>query len=255
MSRPRAALLVVVVALSACGSAEDPLATVHVESDPSLPFTICMNGAGGDRHPGNQVVDAMCAGLSGLVQDCAGETCRATFRFSELTRVVDVMRALRSDDEGRARPLHVVGYSFGAVNALDAIARLHADPALDEESARVDRVAVIDPFAPFASEPLDVADNVRAFWSYRHSIAPVDDCSADRPVIGPYEGLRPRCLDGTPCFDFDWSVDAETAHVDHCDVTDVSAPAIVHNLAEGENAHRYVPLPEGVPVERRPKSE
>jgi pimeloyl-ACP methyl ester carboxylesterase len=234
--------------IAACGA--DPLADVIVDDDPSVPLSICLNGAGSASHPGNLVVEDLCAGLPGIVQDCVDADCRATFRPTDGARVAEIIKALRAS-ESDTRPLHLLGYSLGGVNVLDVAKRLHDDTVLDDEASRVERLVVIDPFAPFLPEPLDVADNVRAFWSYRHSIAPEDDCSADRPLIGPYEGKRPRCLDGTPCLDFDWSLFPEGRDVDHCTVTDRSAPAVRLNLVEGADATRYVPLPPTVAVERR----
>jgi pimeloyl-ACP methyl ester carboxylesterase len=234
--------------VAACGA--DPLAGVVIDDDPGLPLTLCLNGAGGASHPGNMVVEDLCASLPGVVQHCADGDCQSTFRPTDGLRIVEIIKAVRGSEED-SRPLHLLGYSLGGVNILDVAQRLALDPALDAFSARVDRVVVIDPFAPFIAEPLDVADNVLAFWSYRHSIAPEDDCSADRPIFGPYEGKRPRCLDGTPCFDFDWSLFPEGRDVDHCTVTDRSAPAARHNLVDGTDATRYVPLPPTVAIERR----
>ena len=92
----------------------------------------------------------------------------------------------------------------------------------------------IDPFSPVGPDPLIIPDNVESAWLYRHSVAPPDGCSNDRPVIGPYEGFSMVCDEASACVDYDYSLDERYTDIDHCDVPGVAFDAAWRNVTTGE---------------------
>jgi len=178
----------------------------------SCSITVCLNGAGGDRHPGNQVIAELCSGLPGLIEDCSEGPCESTFPSSAGARAGDAIALAFMSAETSTCPISVVGYSLGGVNAV-AMAQ-----SLAGRGISIDRMILIDPFSPLGPDPLVIPANVSSTWVYRHSVAPADDCSADRPIIGPYEGFAPACAPESRCQDYDFSADERYRDVDHCTV-------------------------------------
>ncbi len=218
-----AAALIATLMLPACGGRRD---TLWHPPEPCA-VTVCMNGAGGDRHPGNQTVNTLCAQLPGKVEDCAEEPCASTFASFDGARVeLAVQEALAGAADGCT--LSLVGYSLGGVNAVSVA------QALNDRGVVIDRLVLLDPFSPLGPDPLVIPPGVRHAWLYRHSVAPPDDCSADRPLIGPYEGFGMTCAEGTACLDVDYSLDERFTHVDHCTVPEVAFDAAWRNVTTGE---------------------
>lgn len=216
--------LIALLLLPACGGRRD---TLWHPPEPCA-VTVCMNGAGGDRHPGNQVVTALCNDLPGKIEDCADEPCASTFAAFDGARVeLAVQEAIAGAVEGCT--LSIVGYSLGAVNAVAAA------QSLSDRGVSVDRLVLIDPYSPVGPDPLVIPEHVERAWLYRHSVAPADDCSADRPVIGPYEGFGMTCVEASHCVDYDYSLDERWTHIDHCEVPEVAFDAAWTNVTRGED--------------------
>ena len=80
-------LIASIVALASsapgCGGRRD---TLWHPPEPCA-VTVCMNGAAGDRHPGNQTINALCADLPGKIEDCADGPCASTFASFDGARV------------------------------------------------------------------------------------------------------------------------------------------------------------------------
>ena len=248
---PRALVVLLLLASGACAPVGGPNARWSASSQ----ATICLNGAGRADHPGNLVVDALCAELPGLIEDCSRGACRPTFLATDVVGAEVALREV-SLGLGDGDTLSVVGYSLGGINATILAARFSADAAVRAQRRRIDRLVLLDPFSPAASRPLDIPDGVRAAWVYRHSVAGPEDCSGDR-AIGPYLGIRPRCAADQRCRDYDWStVEAIADTVGHCTVTDLSVDAVVHNVRTGEDADDDIapnlPAPTDVEVRARP---
>ncbi len=237
----RATLFVsLLVLLSACGSELDHQAS----DDPAI--TLCVNGAGGANHPGNAVVTELCEQLPGLIRACpADDDCRATFRFTETTAAADALASTILARRGAGQaigPVSLVGYSYGAVNIVEQILPTFlANQSVDQNDRVIDRVVLIDPFRPLIADPLKVPLGVRHVWSYRHSVAPPDDCSA-RPLQRGYQGAAISCLTSSRCLDYDFTLIDEA--VDHCTVTDRARPAALTNILTGaDERHHDLPAP------------
>jgi hypothetical protein len=228
---PRSALLssslvLPALALLACGGAPEDAEARWQQPEPCA-VTVCMNGAGGDRHPGNQVINALCADLPGKVEDCSEAPCSSSFASFDGSRVeLAVEEALSAAADGCT--LSLVGYSWGAVNAVAV------SEALGARGVSVDRMVLVDPFSPVGPDPLIIPATVENTWLYRHSVAPADGCSNDRPLIGPYEGFSMVCDEATACVDYDYSLDERYTGIDHCEVPEVAFHAAFRNVTTGE---------------------
>jgi pimeloyl-ACP methyl ester carboxylesterase len=158
-------------------------------------------------------------------------------------------RVLDASDE-RCQ-LDVLGYSWGGVNAVDLARRMHADSRVGAPWA-VTRLVLLDAYQPGAK--LVIPPNVERVVSFRHSIAPANDCSRDAP-FGPYLGLAPRCaavpnaVSAQLCEDFDFSLSAgrfRGGAVGHCDVPRAAQAAVVQVLRD----EPLTEAPPSVPVVR-----
>jgi hypothetical protein len=128
--------------------------------------------------------------------------------------------------------LNVVGYSWGGFNALDFINAVNGDRRFAPERKTISRYFALDAFrTDFLVIPrqwLDVPANVKRFWSFRHSVAPANDCSIILDgLLGPFTGRTPYCTGSTECHDYDFSKADATKGVDHCEVPEVANPFVV----------------------------
>ncbi|MCB9668710.1 MAG: hypothetical protein H6736_06785 [Alphaproteobacteria bacterium] len=197
---------------------------------PTVRHQLCLNGAGADEDGGNPFVTALCEGLPNVLRN-EGDP---FFRTWELRLAREAMlEVLDTDGDGAVTDadeavVDVLGYSWGGVNAT--LIDLHAEPGVTSRRPLIGRMALIDPFVPPADEPLVLAGRVEALWSYRHTVAPPWDCSAEA-FAGPYIGRPMDCssIDG-PCVEHDVSADRT---VSHCSIVSEVAPYVRANLVDG----------------------
>jgi pimeloyl-ACP methyl ester carboxylesterase len=221
--------------------------------------TVCLTGAGGHRG-----FESFCESelVVGRIDDCRTAPCQPTFATFPLMTAQPVWDAvfpvLDSNADGKLDAsdelcqLDVLGYSWGAVNAVDLARRMHADARV-EPPWGITRLVLLDAFQPGAK--LTIPANVERVVSFRHSVAPPNDCSLDAP-FGPYLGLAPRCPPAASgarpiCEDFDFSLSVGRfggrpgTKVGHCDVPHAAKAGIAQVLRDEE----LTEVPPSVPVE------
>jgi pimeloyl-ACP methyl ester carboxylesterase len=205
--------------------------------------TLCMAGAFQRGDGANPAFERLCERLPGIAKECSGGRCYAMFSMVQVEQALEALIAsLDSDRDGRVTggdrrcDVALAGYSWGGVNALELARRVATSPRFDAERRTVARVALIDPFAPHVGARLEVAGNVQAIWSYRHSVSPPSDCSAHAP-LGPYRGIPLACAGSTRCRDRDLTADGVSRdEVGHCAIVEHVAAAVEAHLTTGSDA-------------------
>jgi pimeloyl-ACP methyl ester carboxylesterase len=206
--------------------------------------SVCLTGAGGHR-----TFESFCEStfVAGRIDDCRNGPCHSTFSTFPIPNADSVWKAVfdtldttrdgKLNAEDERVELDVIGYSWGGVNAVDLAARMAADERV-APPWRVTRLILLDAFQPGAS--LSIPDNVDRTFSFRHSVAPPNDCSSGA-LLGPYLGIAPTCAPSQACFDFDFSQSPEQRFgaqrgksVGHCDVPRAALAAIKQLLRDEE---------------------
>ncbi len=228
-------------ATAAPSSTSDPALAANPRA-PASRRTVCLTGAGGHR-----TFESFCESplVVGRIDDCRNGPCHPTFSTFPMPNAESVWTAVfealdtthdgKLDDQDEVVELDVIGYSWGGVNAVDLAARM----AKDERVAtpwRVKRLILLDAFQPGAS--LSIPANVDKTFSFRHSVAPANDCS-NNALLGPYLGIAPSCAASQACFDFDFSLGQEqhfgrqlATSVGHCDVPRAAMDAVKQLLRD-----------------------
>ena len=235
-------------------------------ADGGCQLTMCLTGAlsrGGSNAP----FDAICdnAAIPGVIRSCDALNCYNTFNtfgVSSASLYAKLFAALDTNGDNKVNALdrgckaNLLGYSWGGVAAVEVASQLSNDSRVEGNSKRVGRLFVMDAYQPLKN--MNVPNNVDRFIEYRHSVSPSNDCS--RGVIGgPYEGIRPRCYPNQSCFDYDYSLSANTSYptssgalyfgsqIGHCEVPEVAAPAIIAEFQGVPYAHMPTQVPVSAP--------
>ena len=208
---------VVVAAALGCGSCAGPA----FDWDPSHDgdgfarhAVVCAPGAGEDGDSGNARLAALCDEMPGLVRRCDDGVCSPFARgVDAIGEALDFVAATVPGDT----VVSVVGYSWGGVDAVDAVARRTGG---EQPGAHVDALVLIDPFAPFRGA-LVAPPAARRVVDLRHSESNDDDCSLGMP-LSPYRGLSLACDDDSVCDEVDFSTEGsgDPAFNDHCAIVD-----------------------------------
>lgn len=236
---------------------------VHVElgNEPEsrCARTLCIGGPGEFDDKPNIDLGDLCRRGPGVLRRCEGEQCRSMWTLDEWQQGLEALIAsLDRDGDGqldeRARDcrINLAGWSQGGVIAAEKLPELlRADPRMSEARAVVDHLVAIAPWAPERTQ-IDVAENVRKAFVYRHSKTPDDDCSKDLEG-GPRLSPPPVCGSQTRCFDYDYSLEPlltyvgrrgvrSGSEVGHCNIVSLVAKIGIDNLARGREAlHELVP--------------
>lgn len=202
--------------------------------------TLCMAGAFRRTDGANPRLARICGDARRVVKDCSadGKTCHSLFNFAAIGLAHQALFAALDTTgdgtiDGKDTPLRacVIGYSWGGVNAAEVARRLTNDPRIASAQRRLDRLILIDPFAP-AVRSIPVPPGVRETTNYRHSKAPARDCSARAP-LGPYTGLPAKCPAQALCVAHDLSKAKLTAQqtvspaaVGHCSIIRAIEPTL-----------------------------
>jgi hypothetical protein len=245
--RPRNAALLLLLAGCAASSEDEEEAGAALT--PVRPMTVCFGGRTiGDPYSigGIQELDDLCKKLPGLVRDepLGRDAKYAFFQWdTDVAHVLDrLVATLDTNGDGFVTnvdapvDLTFVGYSWGGFNACELGEKIAGDRRFSASRKGIARVFTLDAFRTdvlvFPRAELRVPSNVHTFYSFRHSVAPADECSSFVfGLVGPFTGRVPRCTGSTVCHDYDFSLNAATAGVDHCDVpgaADDSLLAIVN---------------------------
>ena len=216
-------------------------------------ITLCLTGALNQDTPSNQHFKNLCGDsrLKGVVNDCGPFGCNNSFdsffQFPLLTVYPALVDALDRNQDGRVDEddpsceVNLLGFSWGGVNALSVAKHLANDDQIAETRKRITRVVLLDAFQPLSQGRMDVPQNVAQVRSFRHSIAPEDDCSHG-VIWGPYRGFGPLCESDQDCVDFDYSEFPDSIfiaqsgppfygnEVGHCDVPNVAHEAAIEFL-------------------------
>lgn len=215
--------------------------------------TVCLTGAGGHR-----TFESFCESplVVGRIDDCRNGPCHPTFSTFPIPNAESVWKAVfealdtthdgQLNDQDEVVELDVIGYSWGGVNAVDLATRMAKDERV-EAPWRVKRLILLDAFQPGAS--LSIPTNVDKTFSFRHSVAPANDCSKDA-LLGPYLGIALSCAASQTCFDFDFSLSQEQRFgkqlgksVGHCDVPRAAMDAIEQLLRDEEPTKAPASIP------------
>lgn len=237
--------------------APESLPPIEVEL-PTCTVTACLAGAMTREDGANPWMAQLCEALPGTFTSC-DDTGRCYPMFSAFG-VDEALDAITKAQSRERCALHVVGYSWGGVNAVALAEALHA------QGHPIEQLHLIDPFSPFAGPTLSIPDNVRRAFIYRHSSSPPNDCSRRAP-LGPYAGFPPSSECGERCVDLDVSLtpqavfDAEPRSytgeaIGHCRIVRVATPRIQEAISagRGQDERDRVPTPthqetSDVPVE------
>jgi len=241
----RVGLVGAVVVLGACAAdADDATSSDDINGGP-IPRTVCFAGRTfGDvmTSGGIPEIDRLCKVMPNLIRDVPGGR-DAQYNFfawdSNLAHEMDVVvGALDTNHDGQVTgadapvTLTVVGYSWGGFNAVDFINAIASDHRFGPDRKTIAKFFALDAFrTDFLVLPraeMDVPRNVQKYYSFRHSVAPADDCSIILGgLLGPFTGRVPYCTGSTECHDFDFSAYAAGKNVDHCAVPDAAHPFVV----------------------------
>jgi pimeloyl-ACP methyl ester carboxylesterase len=199
--------------------------------------------------------------MPGLVRDLPNgpDTRYPFFQWdTSVAHAVDALvAALDTNDDGIVNnmdapaDLWLIGYSWGGFNARDVASAISIDRRFSPSRRSVARFIALDAYRTdwlvVARDGLRVPSNVRAFDSFRHTVAPENECSVIFwGLVGPFTGRNPKCTGSTVCRDYDFSKAFATATVDHCDVPEKATPFVL-DLVAGRTPTR---LPPSLPVAR-----
>jgi len=221
--------------------------------------TLCVAGPGGLEDAPNIDLGELCRRAPGVLRRCEGERCRSVWSLDEWQQGLDALiGSLDRDGSGKVDKqdrhcrINLAGWSHGAVVVAEQLPEaLRADSRMSERQAVIEHLIAIAPWAPEHTR-LDVADNVRKAWIYRHTTTPEDDCSK-RFEGGPWLSPPPACGPNTQCWDYDYSVEPKLAYlgrrgarsgseVGHCNIASLVAKIGLDNLTRGVEApHEHVP--------------
>jgi len=255
--------IALMLALTACAPSPSEPSDTRDDPLPTSPIypvrTLCLAGAYLITDGGNPWFEAICRQTEGVIEDCAGDRCEALFAIADVPHTLDVLvEALDTDHSGVVddddAPVHlqVLAYSWGGANALRTF-DLTADPRFGGSRVYFDATVTIDPYRPLEAERLEPTPSHRRVWSYRHSVTPHGDCSA-QALAGPYRGIPVSCPDGRRCVDYDlslepgrtypgpWGGTQTGAQLGHCTIVPAVADLALHNLATWEDAPELEPL-------------
>jgi hypothetical protein len=202
--------------------------------------TMCLTGAVDQSSASNDSFTAICNELdakdSGVVRSGMNTTF-ATFPNANADNLVaPLFAALDKNGDAQANALdgptqlNLIGFSWGGVNAGSLSTKISTDVRINQNWLYT-RLIILDAYQVGVSK-VTAPPTVDQSFSFRHSIAPSNDCSAG-VFLGPYKGARLACASTQLCFDYDFSLAPNVSfnnilgrNVGHCDVP----------LA----AHRYV---------------
>lgn len=231
----------------AAGGEEEDLA----EADSALAAiptrTVCFGGATWGEPTdigGISPFMALCRDMPGLIRDQPGGS-DAKYTFfqwtTSLQHVVDVIvEALDTNNDGNVTNtdapanLALIGYSWGGFNARDVAELIAQDRRFSPLRKPVHRLVALDAYKWSWGEytQINVPANVQNFTSFRHTIAPADDCSRIVPwLVGPFTGRNPYCTGSTKCRDFDYSRREATKGIDHCEVVQAATDNVKQLMA------------------------
>ena len=232
---------------------------------PARQVVVCMTGAVDQNSGSNDQFAAVCDALqpvATVVPECVEGRCWSTFatftssepikKLSDATlKALDVTADGTIDSADGPTTLTLVGFSWGGVTAADLSRALSSDKRIDHQFLTL-RLIALDAFQPSLVD-VKAARAVDEAFSFRHSVAPRNDCSAFAP-LGPYLGLPLRCGPGQRCFDFDFSIATTERFAgrpgrdyDHCELPAAAAVYVKSLVTTGKLA---APLPPSVSVLR-----
>ena len=231
--------------LGGCASdADEGSLSDEINGGPT-PRTVCFAGRTfGDvmTSGGIAEIGRLCKAMPNVIRDVPGGR-DAPYDFfqwdSNLAHEMDaIVTALDTNHDGQvtsadaAVTLTVVGYSWGGYNAVDFINAVASDRRFGADRKQVAKFFALDAFrTDYLIVPrarMDVPANVQKFYSFRHTVAPADDCSIILGgLLGPFTGRVPYCTGSTECHDYDFSRADATKNVDHCAVPDAAHDDVV----------------------------
>ena len=183
------------------------------------------------------MLEELCPTLPGLVEDCSSGACRALFYSPWHAReaVREVLKQQR--EQGSLREDVVVGFvahSWGGASILTELGQDDTgEPRLPVSWQQVDRVVLLDAYAPGLDGTVVVPEGVDVLWSYRHSIPNDEDCSSYVPS-GPFVGLPPACPDSVACIDYDFHQSLRGGKPGHCLLVEEVWPWVLSNIRQGD---------------------
>jgi len=215
--------------------------------------TLCVAGPGALTDDANRDLGEMCRRSRGVVRHCEDQPCHSVWSLESWEQGLDALidsldhnRDGKVDALDEACQISVAGWSRGGMIAAEALPKaLREDPRVSEDRAIIDHLVAIVPWAP-EREHVEVGDNVRKAWIYRHTLAPAGDCSRAF-AGGPWLSPAPICGPETTCWDYDFSLEPELAflsrrgarsgaEIGHCIITALFDIIGLDNMIHGQEA-------------------
>lgn len=234
-------------------------------SDPlSCEVTLCIAGTGPRDEGGNAPFGEVCRNTHGIVEQCSGAVCQPLFAayswqtaFAALFARLDTNHDDSVDTRDEVCRINLAGYSWGGGDIIRVANAYLSDARVADARREIERLVLVSTYRPIVAA-IDIPERVRRHWNYRYSVASASDCTASS-FGGPYMGLRPRCAPPSACTDYDYSQNPSVTFVgatmslpgsaiDHCNITDIAAPALIANLNTGMD---HPMAPATTPVEIR----
>lgn len=218
---------------------------------PDCHVSACLTGAIDQYSGSNARFQSVCEheAIPGLLEDCDGAVCTRTFDsftlgpadglYRQLFEALDTNADGFVDGGDEACQVNLIGFSWGAMTAVEITRRLELDARITEQRARVDRLLLLDPYRPGGT--LRIPKNAVRTRIWRQSASPEGDCSRVAPG-GPYRGIVPECPAEADCVDVDISklegslpttdplLTLDASQVGHCDVPWVSRDGVMRAL-------------------------
>lgn len=216
--------------------------------------TLCIAGPGPLSEPANGDLGELCRRSPGVVRRCEGERCASVWAIEQWPEGLEALLISLDDNaDGRVDNhdtpcrINVAGWSLGGMIAAEQVpAALLANTTISPERSVVDHLVTVVPWSPGHAAQIDIGENVRKAWIYRHTRTPAEDCSTAYEG-GPWLSPAPVCRPGTQCWDYDYSLEPMLGflgrrgarsglEVDHCQIMSLVAKIGLDNLKRGIEA-------------------
>lgn len=167
--------------------------------------------------------------------------------YDALFEALDTNGDDRIDGRDAAASIHLVGFSWGGINATDIAARWGRDTRIASSRRVVTAMVLLDPFQPLVSRAT-IPANVLYTWEYRQTVTTEGDCSIGPSLGFGYNGHRPRATsDVTFCTHYD--LDSFMHGIGHCDVPLAATRAALENLLQHRSFSQWDDYGESCPLD------
>lgn len=243
MRIPRLLLLVAATVLGSPGcEVTDPSAAEEEAEDDAQAVTarrvlLCQQGLSDRTMEWDKGLFDICEGAEAAGLDLVWDGDYPAFGALDQFRAYDALfDELDENDDGFVNAkdspalVHLVGFSWGGINAADVADSLRRDDRVVPARRGVAALVLLDAFQPQISR-VTIPSNVARAWVYRQTDTTSGDCSTYASLGFGFNGHRPKAKSQkTVCSMYD--LDTFADDVGHCDVPLVARDAALLNLTE-----------------------